>query len=74
MGMVFGRHEKKAFSISRNNHHIVNEQKPVMRLVELLYLDKWTLGVVAVNIQPELAADTLRVNSGRYLFLFLILC
>ena len=42
---------------------IVYEQKPVVCLVESLYLDKRILGVVAVNIKLELVADTLRVDS-----------
>ena len=39
---------------------IINEQKPVVCLVESLYLDKRILGIVAVNIKLELVADMLR--------------
>ena len=41
-------------------------KKAVMRLVEPFYLDKRILGVVAVNIQLELVADMLCIDSGRY--------
>ena len=39
-----------------------------MRFVEPFYLNMRILGVVSVNIQLELAADTLCIDSGRYPF------
>lgn len=49
-------------------YFFVYEQKAIMSLVELFYLDKRILSVVAVNIQLELVVDTLRVDSDRYSF------
>lgn len=47
-------------------HFIVNEQETVVRLIEPFYLNRRILVVMTVNIELELVADTLGVDSGRY--------